>query len=80
MQTKVQKWGNSMAIRIPKLFMNEAQMSYGTTVELSVENGRIVIEPQIDPEYRLEDLLGGITKHNLHAEVQTGDAVGREVW
>lgn len=80
MQTKIQKWGNSLAVRIPTAFVKEAHVAYGTTVDISVDDGKIVIDPQSEPEYRLEDLLGGVTKQNLHAEVATGDAVGREVW
>jgi len=80
MQTKVQKWGNSMAVRIPKAFVKETRVAYGTTVDLSVVNGTIVIAPQKAPEYQLDDLLRGVNKHNLHAEARSGDAVGREVW
>ena len=80
MQTKIQKWGNSLAVRIPKLFVKEAHLAYGTAVDLSVADGKIVIDPRAAPEYRLEDLLKGVTRRNLHAEVATGNAVGREVW
>ena len=80
MQTKIQKWGNSLAVRIPKAFVNEAHVAYGTPVDLSVDNGKIVIDPRTEPEYRLEDLLKGVTKRNVHAEVETGEAVGREAW
>jgi antitoxin MazE len=80
MQTTIQKWGNSLAVRIPKAFVKEAHVAHGTPVDLSVADGKIVIAPRTGPEYRLEDLLKGVTKRNLHAEVETGDAVGREVW
>ena len=80
MQTRIQKWGNSLAVRIPKAFVKEAHVAYGTPVDLSVVEGKIVIDPHTQPEYRLEDLLKGINKKNIHAEVETGDAVGREVW
>lgn len=80
MQTTIQKWGNSLAIRIPKAFVKEAGVAYGTSVELSVDEGRIVIVPRQEPEYRLEELLKGVTKRNLHDEVTTGDSVGQEVW
>jgi antitoxin MazE len=79
MQTKIQKWGNSLAVRIPKAFVKEAHVAYGTSVDLTVEDGKIVIDPHAEPEYRLEDLLKGVTKRNVHAEVDTGDAVGREI-
>ncbi len=80
MQTKIQKWGNSLAVRIPKAFVKEAHVAYGTAVELSLDDGRIVIDPHPKSEYRLEDLLKGVTKRNLHAEVETGGPVGQEVW
>ena len=79
MQTKIQKWGNSLAVRIPKAFVKEAHVAYGTTVDLSVDDGKIVIDPHVDKEYSLTDLLNGVTTRNIHAEVETGDAVGREV-
>ena len=80
MQTTIQKWGNSLAVRIPKAFVKEAHVAYGTAVDLSVNDGKIVIDPHAEPAYRLEDLLKGVTKRNLHAEVDTGAAIGREVW
>ena len=80
MQTKIQKWGNSLAVRIPRAFVKEAHVAYGTPVDISVDDGKIVIDPHAEPEFRLDDLLKGVTKGNLHAEVETGDAVGREVW
>jgi antitoxin MazE len=80
MQTTIQKWGNSLAVRIPTAFVKEAQVAYGTAVDISVDDGKIVINPNAEPEYRLEDLLKGVTKRNIHTEVETGEAVGREVW
>lgn len=80
MRIKVQKWGNSLAVRLPKAFAREARLSYGTEAALTVEKGKIVIESQSEPEYSLEDLLKGVTKGNLHTETDTGDAMGREAW
>ena len=80
MQTKIQKWGNSLAVRIPQAFVKEAHVAYGTPVDLSVDDGKIVIDPHSEPTYRLEDLLKGVTKQNVHGEVKTGHAVGREAW
>jgi antitoxin MazE len=78
MKTKIQKWGNSLAVRIPQAYVREAQVAYGSEVELSVEEGRIIINPQTVPSYDLEELLKGVTKKNLHPEVDTGEAVGGE--
>jgi len=80
MRGKIQKWGNSHAIRIPAAFVKEANVAYGTSVDISVENGRIVITPDPRADYRLDDLLDSITDENLHAESDTGMAVGREAW
>ena len=46
----------------------------------SIDEGKIVIDPHGEPEYKLEDLLKGITEKNRHDEIDTGDAVGREAW
>jgi antitoxin MazE len=80
MRTTIQKWGNSLAVRIPKAFVKEAQVAYGTQVNLFLDDGKIVIDPKPEPEYRLEALLQGVTRQNLHGEVETGDAVGQEAW
>lgn len=80
MQTKIKKWGNSLAVRIPKAFVKEAGVEDGTTVDLSIDDGKIVIDPQKKGEYELDELLKGVTRKNIHSEVETGDPVGREAW
>ena len=80
MKTKVVKWGNSLGLRIPKSFAEEVQVSEGSTVDLSLEDGQLVIRVDTRPAYSLEELLGGITEANLHSEVQTGEPVGGEEW
>ena len=79
MKTKVQKWGNSLALRIPKSFVTETRLEPDTEVDLSLVNGALVITPT-KTDYSLERLLGGVTEENLHAEVDTGVPVGNEVW
>ncbi len=80
MRTRIQKWGNSLAVRIPGAFVREVHVSNGTSVDLSIDDGRIVIDPRIEHEYRLDDLLKGITSDNMHAEIDTGEVVGQEAW
>jgi len=80
MKTTVQKWGNSHAVRIPLPFVKEAGLSYGAAVDLSVEEGKLVIAPTSVPTLKLEDLLREVTPENVHAEVETGPPVGREAW
>ena len=79
MKTKVQKWGNSLALRIPKSFVAETRLEPDAEVDLSLVEGTLVITP-IETDYSLEGLLEGVTEDNLHAEVDTGVSVGNEVW
>lgn len=80
MLTKVQKWGNSLALRIPKAFALDAQLEHDSVVEVSLEDGRIIIKPVVSPTWTLEKLLEGINSENLHQETVTGPAVGNEIW
>lgn len=80
MKTCVQKWGNSLALRIPKSLAVEAGLREDSPVELSLHEGKIVIQPVPRTPITLEELLRGVTKDNLHGEWQTGPAVGKEVW
>jgi antitoxin MazE len=80
MQSRVQKWGNSLALRIPKSFATEIGLSDDTPVEISLVEGKLVIAPLPVPKYSLEDLLARITPDNLHGEQDTGAPQGNEVW
>jgi antitoxin MazE len=80
MQTKIQKWGNSLGLRIPKSFAAEAKVEAGSTVDLSVKDGELVVKPIRRRKYELRDLLKAINSRNIHREVETGDPVGREAW
>ena len=80
MITKVQKWGNSLGVRIPKSFAAEAQVEAGSRVDITVEDGELVLRPIRRPMYLLGDLLRRVNARNLHGEIVTGKAVGREVW
>jgi antitoxin MazE len=80
MRTRVQKWGNSLALRIPKSFANEVGLQKETSVEVSLAEGKLIITPITRPELNLNQLLAKVTKENLHHEVDTGPAVGNEVW
>ena len=80
MQTKIKKWGNSLALRIPKLFVSDANLKINNIVDISIEKGSIIITPISDKEYSLEKLLKGVSKSNLHGEIDTGTPVGKEIW
>jgi antitoxin MazE len=80
MTSTIQKWGNSLALRIPKALARDVQLENGSVVNISVREGAVVIEPAKKPKYELDDLLKGVSKKNMHRSVDTGPAVGREVW
>lgn len=80
MQVTVKKWGNSAAVRIPAAVLQSAKLSLDDTVNVRDEDGRIVIEPLRPRSYDLAQLVAGITKANLHEEVDFGEAVGKEAW
>lgn len=80
MKTRIQKWGNSLALRIPKTFAVEAHLEQDAVVDLSLIDGKLVVSPIPVPAVTLEQLLAGITEENLHGEVSTGPALGNEAW
>ena len=77
--TQISKWGNSLALRLPKSVAQEAQVDDGDTVQVSVDNGAIVIRPA-RPRYSLDELVGRITAKNRHGETDWDRAVGGEAW
>jgi len=80
MLTRIQKWGNSLGLRIPKSFAADVEVEAGSTVDICVENGDLVIRPVRRRQYVLSELLEGVNMGNLHEEISTGGPVGREAW
>ena len=80
MRSRVQKWGNSLAIRLPKSYASEAGMDKDSPVDISLENGKIVVSPAYDDVPSLDELVAQINEHNRHEEIRTGPSVGREAW
>ncbi|MBA2687729.1 MAG: AbrB/MazE/SpoVT family DNA-binding domain-containing protein [Gemmatimonadaceae bacterium] len=79
MLTTINRWGNSLAIRIPKAFAEQAEMEENTSVEIAVEDDRITIRPH-RKTWTLRELLAGVTDSNKHPENDWGEISGREVW
>ncbi len=83
MKTKAQKWGNSLAVRIPRNVVQEIGLHPNDALTIEVQKGRIVLVPAEKggrvPRYRLEDLVKKITPKNRYKEVDFGRPVGREV-
>lgn len=79
MRLRVQKWGNSLALRIPKSVAQDSGIETGSSVELRLVDGSLLVTP-IRTSFDLAELLAGVTDANLHEEVDPGGAVGREAW
>jgi antitoxin MazE len=79
MKGKVQMWGNSLAIRIPKPFANEIHLTNNSEVEISLKNGVLVVEPA-SKEVDFDELLEKVDKDNIHKLVDFGPPRGKEVW
>lgn len=80
MKIRVKKWGNSLALRIPKSFATEAGLKNDSTVDMSLAGGKIIIIPDVKSKLTLKQLLAQVTEDNVHHEVDTGYATGSEVW
>lgn len=80
MKTRIQKWGNSLALRIPKAFAAETNLKQNSTVDISLVEGKIVVSQASETAYSLEDLLSRVTDENLHSEVDFGPPAGKEIW
>ncbi len=77
MQTVVQKWGNSLGIRIPSHYVKEFNLKNGVSVEIIEKNGTIVIVP---PKTTLDSLLSRVAESNIHETIETGVSMGSEEW
>ena len=79
MNASIAKWGNSLALRLPRNLAADARMMEGTPVTLTVEGGRLIVTPS-RPKYRLSDLLAQVTPENRHEEADWGGPRGSEAW
>ena len=78
-RTSIQRWGNSLALRIPKTLATQAALEENSAVELRVQGNALIIRPT-RKEWRLDELVAGITARNRHRPTDWGTAVGKEVW
>ncbi|CUU88658.1 Antitoxin MazE [Campylobacter hyointestinalis subsp. hyointestinalis] len=78
MQVALNKWGNSIGIRVPNNILRELNIGLGRKIDIRVENGRAIIEPIDDKNEKLLNLLNSITEDNLHSEICCGNTIGKE--
>jgi antitoxin MazE len=79
MKTKIMKWGNSLALRIPKTLAQDSHLSIGSAVDVSVQNNSLIVK-SVEEKYSLEDLVSKISDKNIHGEINTGEPTGKEAW
>jgi antitoxin MazE len=77
---KVSRWGNSLALRIPKVLAEELNVAKDEQLDFHVVDGRLIATPVQDSTHALESLLDGVTDANVYAEMNWGQPVGKEVW
>jgi antitoxin MazE len=80
MNTQIGKWGNSLAVRIPRAHAKELDFQEGMEVDVSLVDGGILVRVPRRRRYSLDELVAGITPENIHGETDWGQAVGREFW
>jgi antitoxin MazE len=76
---RVSRWGNSLAVRIPRTMADQARIEEGQEVELTVVRGCLTIRPRART-YTLDELLEQVTPENRHDEIDWGKPEGGEVW
>jgi antitoxin MazE len=80
MRATIQKWGNSLALRIPRAFGKELGIEEATLVEIRVDKSTLTVKPKKIKKLALKELLAMINEKNRHEAMETGPAVGKEVW
>ncbi|MFO7730834.1 MAG: AbrB/MazE/SpoVT family DNA-binding domain-containing protein [Spirochaetia bacterium] len=78
MEAKIQKWGNSLGVRIPGFIAKKLSLKHGSPVEIGVEMDKIVIRSK--EKYDLDAMIGEISDNNIHSEVDFGAEEGKEIW
>jgi antitoxin MazE len=79
MSAAVARWGNSLAIRLPRGIAEDAHLSEGTPVMFTTEDGRLIVE-STRPRYELADLLAKMQPDHPRSEFDWGTPLGQEVW
>ena len=80
METRIRKWGNSLALRIPQTLARQLDLQPDSQVRLTIRGKGLAVQPMRRPPVRLEALLEGVTESNRHEEADTGPPRGREIW
>ena len=79
MRSAIAKWGNSLALRLPRSLAEDARMAEGTPIDLHVDGEKLVVTVA-RPRYKLSDLLDGMGAQTRHGETDWGEPRGDEAW
>jgi antitoxin MazE len=80
MNARIQRWGNSLALRIPRPVAQHLGLVQNSLVHLSMTSTRLTVVPAPKERPSLDQLLSRVTRDNLHKGTETGRPVGRETW
>lgn len=80
METNIQKWGNSLAVRLPRQIAKKLSMHEGTRVRVAESEDGIVVQVMVSPQYTRTNLIKGISPKNVHHEYDFGESQGKEIW
>ena len=79
MTTKIQKWGNSQGIRLPKYLLDAVHWSDEDRLEVRVENNKLIIEKE-EPRKNIRELFAGFEGGYERTDIDWGEPAGEEVW
>jgi antitoxin MazE len=77
--THIKKWGDSLAIRLPQSLLTHLDVKEDCEIEISIDEGRLILSPVKKPKYTLDELLAKVTPDSLHDEIEFGAPPGKEV-
>jgi antitoxin MazE len=80
MEVQIKKWGNSASVRLPASVMAAASLRVDQSVEVRVEDGRVVLEPVTSKRMTFEERVAALDPATFHDVVDWGPPVGKEVW
>ena len=78
--TQIAKWGNSLAVRIPRAIVKDAGLAEGDRLSLDLEADGSIVLRSSRRKYSLDELVAGISKKNRHRQANWGAVLGKEVW
>ena len=80
METTIQKWGNSLAVRLPRSITQQCSLHVGDRVAVRGVGSGVSIRHIRQSDFTLEELVNKITPRNIHKKLEWGEPRGRELW